>query len=285
MVLLNTRLFSSDPASLYWSLGVTAKNDDNVDIEYLFGPSVGVLNDRALFTFGVYGGKTQNLVPDLNLGDELPDTLGNAKLFRKSYTWKPGFSFSYTFSDTQKKNAASEGGSSSASSAAESRNEIRIGNIPFNLAVGLAYTSLEDRTYDAVAGFARDRQGNLANGRTLTRIVGLTSSSSYRMTPVALLHSRLTKFGGHDFYLSTGVTGKKTDNSFDIEYLLGGSVNLYQRKVFFTFGAFAGKQQILGGDFFEGAKLDKDQAVTTQKRYVWKPALSISYDISKIIKR
>ncbi|MDT4894962.1 MAG: hypothetical protein QOH25_39 [Acidobacteriota bacterium] len=284
MVFLNTRLFSSKPASLYFSLGVTAKHDNDVDVEYLFGPSVGLLNDRALFTFGVYGGKTQNLVPDLNIGDELPDDIGNAKLYRKSYTWKPGFSFSYSFSGAQKKDKTGTGGGSSVTADA-SRNEIRIGSIPFNLALGLAYTSLEERTYNAVVGFARDRQGNLTNGQTLTRIVGLTSSSNYRMTPLALLHSRLTNFGGHDFYFSTGLTGKKTDNSFDIEYLLGGSVNLYQRKVFLTVGAFAGKQQILGGDFFEGAKLDSGQGITTQKRYVWKPAISISYDISKIMKR
>jgi hypothetical protein len=285
MVLLNSRLLSYEPTSIYFSVGVSAKRDDNVDVEYLFGPSISLLNDRALFSFGAYGGKTQNLVSDIKVGDELPGDIGDAKLFRKSYTWKPGFSFSYAFSRTTKKSG--EGGTAGSTSPADDlRNEIRIGNIPFNLAVGLVYTSLEQRTYDEIVGFARDRQGNLTNGQTLTRIVGLTSSSNYRMTPAALLHSRLTHFGGgYDFYFSTGITGKKTDNAFDIEYLLGGSVNLYQRKVFLTIGAFAGKQQILGGDFFEGAKLGQSQNVTLQNRYVWKPAISISYDISKIIPR
>jgi hypothetical protein len=288
MVILNSRLANLNPVNLYFSVGVSAKHDDNVDVEYLFGPSVSLLNDRALITFGAYGGKTQNLVPDLRVGDELPDTLGDAKLFRKSYTWKPGLSFSYTFSRTTKKDAEAGGGSGGAGAASPAddlKNEIRIGNIPFNLALGLAYTSLEQRTFDAVAGFARDRQGNLTDGRTLTRIVGLTSSSSYRLTPLVLLHSRLTNFGSHDFYFTTGLTGKKTDNDFDIEYLLGGSINMYRRKAFLTFGTFAGKQQTLGGDFFEGAKLGKSQDVTTQNRYVWKPAFSFSYDITKIIQR
>lgn len=280
MLQLNTRLLTADAASLFFSFGVSAKQDDNVDIEYLFGPSVGVLNDRALLTFGVYGGKTQNLVSDIAVGDELPDTIGDAKLYRKSYVWKPGFSFSYNFSSTKKKNAT---GTGAASPADDLKNEIRIGSIPFNLAVGLAYTSLEQRTYDEVVGFARNREGNLTNGRTLTRIVGLSSSSDYRLTPMAMLHTRLTKFGRHDFYFSTGVTGKKTDNSFDVEYLLGGSVNLHRRKIFLTFGAFAGKHQILGGDFFEGAQLAKTQNVTIQNRYVWKPAIAFSYDISRII--
>jgi hypothetical protein len=105
------------------------------------------------------------------------------------------------------------------------------------------------------------------------------------MTPVALLHSRLTNFGAHDFYFSTGITGKKTDKDLDVEYLLGGSTNIYGRKVFLTFGTFIGKQQILGGNFFEGAKLAKTQNVTTVDRYVWKPAFSLSYDISRVIPR
>jgi len=281
MAILNTRLKSFNSSSVYFSLGVTAKHDDNVDLEYLIGPSVSLLNERALFTFGTYGGKVQNLVPDVRIGDEIPDSVGDAKLFTKRYSWKPGFSFSYVFSQTKKSGEAS--GGSGSGHAGDLQNEIRIGGIPFNLAMGLAYTSLEERTYDEIVGFARDRQGNLTNGQNLTRIVGLTSSASYRLAPLVLLHSRLINFGQHSFYFSTGVTGKKTDDSLQLEYLLGGTVNVFRRKMFVTFGTFAGKQQILGGDFYLGAKLDTTQNVTTQTRYVWKPAVVISYDISRII--
>jgi len=284
MVLLNSRLVDYDTASLWFSFGISGKHDGNLDIEYLLGPSLSFLNDRALVTIGAYGGQAQNLVDDLKIGDELPDTLGDAKLYRKSRIWKPGFSFSYSFSRATRKAAAAGSGSSS-TPADDLKNEIRIGNIPFNLALGLAYTSLDQRTYDEIAGFARDRQGNLTNGRTLTRIVGLNSSSNYRLTPLALLHTRLTDFGSHDFYFSTGITGKKTDNDFDIEYLLGGSVNIFQRKVFLTAGTFIGKEQILGGNFFVGSAIAKTQSVTTTNRYVWKPAFSLSYDISRIIPR
>jgi len=283
MVFLNSRLASTDPVSLFFSVGATAKHDDNLDIEYLLGPSLGLFNDRAILTFGAYGGKQQKLVNDVRIGQELPGDVGDAKLFRKSYAWKPGFSFSYSFSQTKKNSLTSSAGSGGGASDGIS-DEIRIGSIPFNLAVGLAYSSLEDRTYDEVVGLARDRQGNLTNGQTLTRIVGLTSSSNYRLTPLLLLHTRLTDFGRHNFYFTSGITGKKTDNDFDVEYLLGGSVNLYRRKLFVTFGTFIGKQQILDGDFFEGAKLDKTQNVTVQSRYVWKPTFSFSYDISNITK-
>ena len=87
---------------MFLSLGITGKHDDNVDLEYLIGPSVSFLNDRALFTFGAYGGLTQNLVSDVKVGDAIPDSLGDAQFFRKTLTWKPGFSFSYAISRTKK---------------------------------------------------------------------------------------------------------------------------------------------------------------------------------------
>ena len=286
MVMLNTRLSSFDPTSLYFSLGVTAKHDDNVDVEYLLGPSISLLNDRALFTFGGYVGKVQQLVPDVKIGDEIPDDAGDAKLFTKRYSWKPGFSFTYVFSQNERSGRSFSSGGGGTGGGGGVKNDIRIGGVSFNLAMGLAYTSLEERTYDEIVGYARDRDGNLTNGQKLTRIVGLTSSSGYRLAPLALLHTRLFDFGeNHSFYFSTGVTGKKSDDKVEIEYLLGGTVNAYRRKVFVTFGAFAGKQAVLGGDFFLGAKLDKDQPVTTTTRYVWKPGFAISYDITRILKR
>ena len=284
MVILNTRLSSFNPTSLYFSLGVTAKHDDNVDVEYLLGPSISLLNDRALFTFGGYVGKVQNLVPDVKVGDEIPESAGDAKLFTKRNTWKPGFSFTYVFSQNERSGESFTSGGGDNGGKADLKNEIRIGGVPFNLAMGLAYTSLEERTYDEIVGFARDRNGNLTNGEKLTRIVGLTSSSGYRLAPLVLLHTRLLNFGNRSFYFSTGVTGKKTDDKVQVEYLLGGTVNAYRRKIFLTFGAFAGKQNVLGGDFFLGAKLDKDQSVPTTSRYVWKPGFAISYDISRILR-
>ena len=284
MLFLNSRLLDYESGSLYFSFGITGKKDNNLDLEYLIGPSVSFLNDRALFTFGAYGGMTQNLVSDVRIGQAIPDSLGNAEFFRKGLTWKPGFSFSYSLS-REKKGTAAVATSGAASAANDLRNEIRIGSIPFNLAFGLAVTSLEQRTYDEIAGLARDRQGNLTNGQNLARIVGLSSSSDYRLTPLALLHSRLTNFGAYDFYFTTGITGRKTDDDFDVEYLLGGSVNVYRRKVFLTFGTFIGQQKVLGSGFFEGQALSRSQDVLTVDRYVWKPAIAISYDISRIIPR
>jgi hypothetical protein len=283
MLFLNSRLWDYGRGSVFFSFGITGKHDDNIDLE-LVGPSVSFLNDRALFTFGAYGGQTQKLVSDIKIGDEIPD-VGDAKLFRKGMTWKPGFSFSYSFSSPKKGERKDPIGGGGNAQVDELKNEIKLGGIPFSLALGLAYTSLEQRTYSPIVGYARDRQGNLTNGQTLTRIVGLSSSSSYRLSPLAMLHTRLTDFGSHDFYFTTGISGKKTDNTFDVEYLLGGSMNVYRRKVFLTLGTYIGKQQTLGGNSFEGSILGTTQPVSTVNRYVWKPAFAFSYDISKIIPR
>ena len=291
MAILNTRIHSFSPTSFYFSLGVTAKHEDNVDIEYLLGPSMSLLNERALFTFGGYVGRVQNLVPDVKIGDKIPESAGSdAKLYTKRYSWKPGFSFSYVFSESHKQSeklaGGGSGGRSSAQAASDLKNEIRIGGIPFNFAMGMVYSSLEDQTYDEIVGFARDRQGNLTNGQNLTRIAGLVSDSDYRLIPMAMLHTRLLNFGPRrSLYFTTGVTGRKVDDSVKIEYLLGPSLNLYRRKLFFTFGVFAGKRQELGGDFFQGAALRKDQSVTTHDRYIWKPAFGFSYDVSRIFRR
>jgi len=287
MVFLNSRLASFSPASIYFTLGVTAKKDKDIDVEYFLGPSVSMLNERAMVTFGAYAGKGERLVPDVRIGDEIPESAGDAQFSTKHYTWKPGFSFSYVFSNLTKRSqegGGATGGKGKAASVADDlKDEIRIGGIPFNLAMGLAYTSLEDQTFAPILGFARDRQGNLTNGQTLTRITGLSTSSNYRLVPLAMLHSRLLNFGRYSFYLTSGVTGKKDDDDVQIEYLLGGSVNLYRRKLFFTFGTFAGKQQVLAGDLFLGGKLDPAQKLFTESRYVWKPAFALSYDISKIM--
>jgi hypothetical protein len=65
----------------------------------------------------------------------------------------------------------------------------------------------------------------------------------------------LFNFGNRSFYFSTGVTGEKTDDKVAIEYLLGGTVNAYRRKIFLTFGAFAGKQSVLTEIPFWGRSL------------------------------
>ena len=83
MMFINSRVVDHEKASLFFSLGITGKHDENVDMEYLVGPSVSFLNDRALFTVGAYGGLTQNLVSDVRVGDAIPDSLGDAKVFPK----------------------------------------------------------------------------------------------------------------------------------------------------------------------------------------------------------
>jgi len=61
--------------------------------------------------------------------------------------------------------------------------------------------------------------------------------------------------------------------------MLGPSFNFLNNNMFFTFGGYAGRQQRLAGDLFEGAALCSVTDVPVRKDYVWKPAFSFTYRI------
>jgi|GEM_PF-2459397 len=91
IVLLHTRLTNNPRYNMFFSFGITGKsNGGNFDLEYLVGPSFNFKN--MFFTFGGYAGKQQRLAGDLFLGARLPDS--DVPVIN-SYTWKPGFSFTY----------------------------------------------------------------------------------------------------------------------------------------------------------------------------------------------
>jgi hypothetical protein len=158
-----------------------------------------------------------------------------------------------------------------------------IGARRFELSAGMVFSSLERREFKPVLGFARnaegkivDDEGNPTDKRELSSIIGLTESTKSRFAPVAVLHTRLTENPNYNLFFSVGVTGKNDNAGFDLEYLVGPSVNFLNRKMFFTFGGYAGRQQKLAGDAFVGAKL-ADGEVPVRKDYVWKPGFSFTY--------
>lgn len=158
-----------------------------------------------------------------------------------------------------------------------------IGARRFELSAGMAFSSLERREFKPVLGFARnaegeivDAEGNPTDKRELSSIIGLTESTRSRFAPVAVLHTRITNNPKYNLFFSVGVTGKSDDSGFDLEYLIGPSFNFLNRKMFFTFGGYAGRQQKLAGDAFVGARLAED-SVPVRKDYVWKPGFSFTY--------
>jgi hypothetical protein len=154
----------------------------------------------------------------------------------------------------------------------------QIGNRRFELSGGLAYSSLEKREFQPVLGFARNPEGGLTDGQTLTKVVGVSENAEHRITPLVMLNTRLTNNPNYNLFFSLGITGKRDNAGTDIEYLLGPSFNLFSNNLFFTTGTYAGKQQRLAGDLFLNAKLpDNQSTIPVTKEFHWKPGFAITY--------
>ena len=80
----------------YFSAGVTAKSTDNngTSIEYLFGPSWGLVNRQIFITAGAYAGHQQRLANSLTVGSTT--ALGSANLpITQTTIWKAGFAVTW----------------------------------------------------------------------------------------------------------------------------------------------------------------------------------------------
>ncbi|MDX6268859.1 MAG: hypothetical protein QOD28_82 [Acidobacteriota bacterium] len=161
-----------------------------------------------------------------------------------------------------------------------------IGARRFELSGGITYAWLPRYEFKPVLGYARNAQGEIVDAegkptgeRKLSSIVGRTQSSGRRFAPLAMLHTRLTDNPRYNLFFSTSVTAKHDQAGTDIEYMIGPSFNFLNNNMFFTFGGYAGRQQRLAGDLFEGAALGSVTDVPVRKDYVWKPAFSFTYRI------
>jgi hypothetical protein len=164
---------------------------------------------------------------------------------------------------------------------------LKFGHAPFfSISGGLAFSPLRKREYVRVQGFERDIQGNpvLSEGKpNLTTVIGLKEDSPTRITPLVMLNGRLpgSKMGPIDgWHLSLGVTAKNDNKGTDLEFLVGPSISLLEDNLFFTFGGYAGRQQRLAGDLFEGAAVPAGvDELPIQKNYRWNTGFSITYKI------
>jgi hypothetical protein len=94
---LHTRLWpDTDRWNHLWlTFGITAKNDnEGTNAEYLVGPSVSFAEDRAFVTFGVYGGRVQELQGQLFEGGVIPKELATIPVMKNMH-WKFGVAFSW----------------------------------------------------------------------------------------------------------------------------------------------------------------------------------------------
>jgi hypothetical protein len=167
------------------------------------------------------------------------------------------------------------------------KTKFTFGNAPFfSISGGLIFTPLRKREYIRVQGFELDAQGNqvLVNGKpNLTTVIGLKESSPTRIIPAVFLNGLLTerKTGFIDgVHLSLGITAKNDNKGTDVEFLVGPSLSMLERRMFFTFGGYAGKQQKLAGNLFEGLALPSGVSeIPVEKNYRWSVGFALSYRI------
>jgi hypothetical protein len=161
------------------------------------------------------------------------------------------------------------------------------GNAPFfSISGGLIFSPLRKKEFVRVQGFELDAQGNqvLVDGKpNLTTVIGLKESSPTRIIPAVFLNGLLTqrKTGFIDgVHFSLGITAKNDNKGTDVEFLVGPSVSMLERRMFFTFGGYAGKQQKLAGNLFEGLALPSGVSeIPVEKNYRWSFGFGLSYRI------
>jgi hypothetical protein len=161
------------------------------------------------------------------------------------------------------------------------------GNAPFfSISGGLIFSPLRKKEFVRVQGFELDAQGNqiLVNGKpNLTTVIGLKESSPTRIIPAVFLNGLLTerKSGFIDgVHFSLGITAKNDNKGTDVEFLVGPSLSMLERRMFFTFGGYAGKQQKLAGNLFEGLALPSGVSeIPVEKNYRWSFGFGLSYRI------
>lgn len=166
--------------------------------------------------------------------------------------------------------------------------EFKFGEVPFfSLSGGLIFSPLRKREFVRVQGFEKDQQGNLVlvNGKpNLTTVIGQKENSPTRITPAVFLNGRLTSPSRSQLidgvYMSLGITAKNDNKGTDVEFLLGPSVSMFEHNMFFTVGGYAGRQQKLVGNLFEGFAVPSTVTdLPIQKNYRWNFGFALSYKI------
>ena len=163
----------------------------------------------------------------------------------------------------------------------------KMGSAPLlSLSAGMVFSPLRKFEFDRIQGFERDEQGNLVlvNGKpNLTTVVGLKETSRTRITPIVLLNGRVHEWNSgpiDGLHISLGLTAKNDNKGLDPEFLVGPSLSMLERKLFFTFGGYAGRQQKLTGGLFEGFAVPSTVTdLPIQKNYRWSFGFALSYQL------
>jgi hypothetical protein len=88
-------LFGERDATFAVSTGVVGANrNDSTQLEYVVGPSLGLLKNQMFLTFGLHMARTQELAGGFQIGAHVPQGLGEPPVKKH---WSPGFMFSISY--------------------------------------------------------------------------------------------------------------------------------------------------------------------------------------------
>jgi hypothetical protein len=170
--------------------------------------------------------------------------------------------------DNSSDNASSQqspSGSSGDDSTVTTRGKrINFGKERFIVSIGAVWAHLSQQNIGTGLGIPKfDPSGNPLPAPTpspapspaptppaITTIITQTNHSSFRISPMAFLNTRLFEWNksNEPVYFTFGITAKSSDSGVKPEYLLGLSQSLFDRHLFITSGVYIGQQSYLAGN-------------------------------------
>ncbi|MFL6387556.1 MAG: hypothetical protein ACJ71U_08725 [Terriglobales bacterium] len=153
------------------------------------------------------------------------------------------------------------GGSSNDESTVTTRGKrINFGKERFIVSIGAVWAHLSQQNIGTGLGIPQfDASGNPPPAPSpsasptptpATTIITQTNHSSFRISPMAFLNTRLFDWNrwNEPFYFTFGITAKSSDAGVKPEYLLGFSQSFAERHLFITGGVYLGQQTSLAGN-------------------------------------
>jgi hypothetical protein len=148
----------------------------------------------------------------------------------------------------------------------------------FMLSGGITFAALPRKDFIPVPlSFRRDANGNLI---TDSAVVGLRDESDFRFGPIVMLNVRHRN--SQRFFYSLGITARKDNESTDIEYMFGVSINIWEGKMFLSPGLYYGREFEPAGGLEEGSVIPPSLLslpIPVRKDWKFRPALAVMFKI------
>jgi hypothetical protein len=212
---------------------------------------------------------------------------------QKSGVKKTGASDSPASSSDSGSQQTPSGSSGDDSTTTTRGRRINFGAERFIVSIGMAGAALGQSEFGKGLGQPSfDTSGNPLSGlQQITSIVIQKNSSSYRLSPMAFLNTRIFQPASwvNATYATFGITAKSDAPGVRPEYMLGLSQSFADRHLLLTVGAYAGQQSSLGAGLKVNQALPSGSSAPTgdlaiDSRYRFKFAAAISWRVPGLSK-